>query len=204
MKKKKTLWSIILLIIVMLSFSFIEKSGYKIGDEATDFSLKNVDGKMVSMADYSDAKGVILIFTCNTCPYSNMYERRIIALDNRYRSKGYPVVAINPNDPIQKPYDSFEEMIKVSKRMKYPFPYLIDETQDIAKIYGATNTPHVYVLEKEQDKFFVKYIGAIDNDSQNAERATKKYVEKAVNALLKGKKVEPTSTKAIGCTIKWK
>lgn len=204
MKQNKILISAGTILMLIISVSFMGKSGYKVGDEATDFKLKNVDGNMLSMSDYSDAKGVILVFTCNTCPFSNLYERRIIALDNKFRKVGYPVVAINPNDPIQKPYDSFEQMVKVAERMKYPFPYLVDETQEVTRAYGATNTPQVYVLEKKKEKFYVRYIGAIDNDSQNAEKATKKYVEDAVHALIKGKNVKLTSTKAIGCTIKWK
>ena len=95
--------------------------GYKVGDQAADFSLKNVDGSMVSLADYKDVKGYIVVFTCNTCPYAVMYEDRIIELHNKYAKEGYPVVAINPNDPDVKPGDDFASMVARSKEKKFPF-----------------------------------------------------------------------------------
>ncbi|MBU2915280.1 thioredoxin family protein [Reichenbachiella agariperforans] len=178
--------------------------GYKVGDQAISFQLKNVDGKMVSPADYQSAKGFIVIFTCNTCPYSKLYESRIEALNQKYASKGYPVLAINSNDMTKQPGDSFEEMVKTSNAGEYSFPYLYDESQEIATAYGATKTPHVYVLEKNKKNLQVKYIGAIDNNARDEKSATDKYVENAVDALLANKPVSTTSTKAIGCTIKWK
>lgn len=182
-----------------------EFKGYEVGDTASDFRLKNVDGKMVSLADYRDAKGYIVIFDCNTCPYSKAYNDRIIALNKKYASQGFPVLAINANDPDLSPGDSFEAMKSQAKRKNYDFPYLVDETQDVARTYGATNTPHVFVLDKVYEKTLkVVYIGAIDNNSRNASAATKKYVEDAVDALLQSKSVPTTKTKAIGCTIKWK
>ncbi len=179
-------------------------SGYKVGDAATDFKLKNVNGKTVSLADYKAAKGYIVVFTCNHCPYAKAYESRIMALDKEYAAKGYPVIAISPNDPVAEPTDSFENMQKLAKQKGYTFPYLIDETQDITRAYGAKATPHVYVLQKTPAGNVVKYIGAIDNDTENANPAKVKYVENAVNALLTGKQPKVSSTKAIGCGIKWK
>ena len=176
--------------------------GYNIGDTATDFSLKNVDGNMVSLANYESAKGFIVIFTCNHCPYSVAYEDRIIALDAKFKSKGYPVIAINPNNPTAYPDDSFSKMIERSNEKGFTFPYLYDDGQEIYPQYGATKTPHVYVLEKEDSSHVVKYIGAIDNNYQDETKADQKYVEDAVNALLKGEDVELKTTKAIGCSIK--
>ncbi len=178
--------------------------GLKVGDKAKDFSLKDVSGAMVSLSDNKDAKGYILVFTCNTCPYSVSYEDRIIALHDKYASQGYPVVAIQPNSPKKSPGDSFEKMQQRSEDKNFPFPYLMDKTQEITRTYGATNTPHVYVLQRQEDDGFqIKYIGAIDNNSRDASAATEHYVEKAVDALLEGKEVGNTKTKAIGCTIKW-
>jgi peroxiredoxin len=178
--------------------------GYNVGDVVADFKLKNIDGKLLSLADLKSAKGVILIFDCNTCPVSKGYNERILALDQKYASKGYPVVAINSNSPEVSPGDSFDEMIAYAKKKKYTFPYLADDKQDVAQAFGASNTPHTFVLKKEGDKFKVAYIGAIDNNSRDAAAADKKYVEDAVNALLEGKGVPVAKTKAIGCTIKWK
>ena len=174
------------------------------GDKATDFKLKNVDEKMVSLADYKDAKGFIVVFTCNHCPFSKAYEQRIIELDKKYAALGFPVIAINPNDKSVEPEDAFDNMVVRAKEKKYPFPYLYDETQEIAKAYGATRTPHVFVLQKTTKANIVKYVGAIDDNADEPDAVKSKYVEAAVNALLKGKEVAVSSTKAIGCSIKWK
>lgn len=183
--------------VVMLTASLV-KNGYEVGDKATDFKLKNVDGKMVSLADFKEVKGFIVIFDCNTCPYSKAYNERIIDLNEKYATKGFPVITINANDGSG---DSYDEMVRIANKKKYKFPYLYDETQAIAKTYGATNTPHVFVLNQDLK---VSYIGAIDDNARNAASATKKYVENAVDALLTGKSVPVTKTKAVGCGIRWR
>lgn len=175
---------------------------YTIGDKAEDFSLKNIDGKMVSLADYKEAKGFILIFTCNTCPYSVANEDRIIELDKKYKPKGFPVIAINPNNPEVSSGDSFELMKVRAEEKGFTFPYLLDEGQKVYPAYGATKTPHVFVLEKENKDLIVKYIGAIDDSSRDAASVRKKYVENAVDALLANESIELANTKAIGCGIK--
>jgi peroxiredoxin len=177
---------------------------YKAGDIASDFSLKNVKGEMVSFSQFKDAKGFIVVFCCNTCPVVKKYEQRIIDLNNQFSGKGYPVIAINSNDKGVSPGDSYEEMQKTAKEKGYDFPYLYDETQSIAKLYGATNTPHIYVLTKKAGKLVVEYVGAIDNNADNPDKADKKYVVDAVNALLRNEQVPLATTKAIGCGIKWK
>ncbi len=190
-------------LLTVFSFSPV-MNGYEVGDEARDFNLKNVDGKNISLKKNSGENGAIVIFTCNTCPYSVLYEDRIIALQEKYEEKGFPVIAIQPNDSKKSPGDSFEKMQQRAEEKGFNFPYVIDETQEITTTYGATNTPHVYLLNKKEDKFYVAYIGAIDNNSRNASKVTEKYLENAVDALLKGEKVQNTKTKAIGCTIKFK
>ncbi len=180
----------------------VSDTGYAVGDIATDFSLKNVDDTMVSLSDYKDTKGFVVIFTCNHCPYSVAYEDRIIALNASLAPKGYPVIAINPNNPKAYPEDSFEHMKIRAKDKGFTFPYLFDEGQKIYPQYGATKTPHVYVLEKTTEGLVVRYIGAIDNNYKDAKKADKKYVENAVSELLSGKKVSVETTKAIGCSIK--
>ncbi|HZB14359.1 MAG TPA: thioredoxin family protein [Chryseolinea sp.] len=200
MKKITFLGSIILAAILMSG----KPMKYEIGDEVADFKLKNVDGKMVGLSDYTSGKGAIVIFDCNTCPYSKAYNDRIIGLNKKYAGKGFPVIAINANDAQSSPGDSYEEMVSQAKRKKYDFPYLIDESQTVARSFGATNTPHVFVLQKTGGAFKVAYIGTIDNNSRDASSVTKKYVEEAVDALLAGQSVSSPSTKAIGCGIKWK
>jgi peroxiredoxin len=178
--------------------------GYQVGDKAADFKLKNIDGKWVSLGDYKDAKGFIVIFTCNHCPYAKAYEDRIVALDKKYAPEGFPVIAINPNDATAYPDDSYENMQKRAKEKGFTFPYLYDEQQTVYPQYGATRTPHIFILAKAGDEMTVEYIGAIDDNYEDASKVTIKYVENAVDALLAGNKPEVTSTKAIGCSIKAK
>ena len=178
------------------------KSGYEVGDVATDFKLKNVDGKMVSLSNFKEAKGFIVIFTCNTCPFSIANEARINQLDFQFKTKGYPVIAINPNDPEIQTGESFEAMRERAEEKKFSFPYLYDESQEVHALYGATKTPHAYVIKKQDSELIVKYTGAIDDSVRDASSVTKTFVKDAVESLLAGKEVNPKSTKAIGCSVK--
>lgn len=177
-------------------------TGYDIGDYATDFSLPDINGKNVSLSDYKDAKGFLVIFTCNTCPYAVAYEDRIIALDKKFKSMGVPVIAINPNDPEVQPKDGVSYMKKRALEKGFTFPYLVDVGQEIYPQYGATKTPHVYLLEKTGQGNLVRYIGTIDDNYSNASAVKTKYVENAVDAMLKGEEISITTTRAIGCSIK--
>ena len=207
MKKFK---SFLLLIVIATIYAFtsnntfnIETSnGYNIGDIATDFRLKNIDDTFVSLSDFPKAKGFIIIFTCNTCPVSKRNEDRILALDKKYKEFGYPVIAINPNNPAVQPGDSFDLMKVRAKEKGFTFPYLFDDGQKIYPQYGASATPHVYILQKEKEGLIVKYIGGIDDSSRNESAVKSKFVEDAVDALLAGKPIEVTKTRAIGCSIK--
>lgn len=178
--------------------------GYAIGDIITDFKLKSTSGNYVSMADNRSVKGYIVVFTCNHCPFSKAYESRIMALDKKFAPQGYPVIAINPNDPSAYEEDSFENMQAVAKAKGYTFPYLQDESQLTSKAFGVSRTPSVYVVKKEGDKFILQYIGGIDDNTQDASAVTKRYVEDAVNNLLAGRPVVGNFTKTVGCAIKWK
>ena len=201
MKVVKTI-AVMLTILVTVAFSLKPAEGYEVGDIATDFSLENVNGEQVSLANYEKAKGFIVVFTCNTCPYSVAYEDRIIALDKKYKGKGYPVIAINPNDPAVSKGDGIEAMKTRADEKGFTFPYLLDKGQKVYPQYGATRTPHVFILTKEKALLKVAYIGAIDNNSRNASAVTKRYVEDAVDALLLGETPEKTTSRAIGCSIK--
>jgi peroxiredoxin len=188
--------------ITMLSMQAGMAQGYNVGDKAADFKLKNVDGKSVSLADYDEAKGFVVIFTCNHCPYAKAYEDRIISLDKKYKVLGYPVIAINPNNPEINPEDSFDKMIVRAKDKGFTFPYLFDETQEVYRKYGAKKTPHVYLLNKQGGDLVVEYIGAIDDNYQDASMVKEAYLADAIDALLAGKQPDPSMTKAIGCSIK--
>ncbi|MEO6348413.1 MAG: redoxin domain-containing protein, partial [Aquaticitalea sp.] len=164
-----TLKTFIAVVAIMVGSVFTSTSpGYKVGDLATDFSLKNINGDMVSLANFNDAKGFIVIFTCNTCPYAVSYENRIEDLNKKYASKGYPVIAIMPNNPDIQKGNSMDAMKARAKAKGFTFPYLMDEGQKIYPQYGATKTPHVYILQKTAKGNQVKYIGAIDDNYQDA------------------------------------
>lgn len=178
--------------------------GVNVGEAAPAFSLMNVDGRTVALSDFASKKGAIVVFTCNHCPYSVKYEDRIIALHEEFAPKGYPVIAINPNDPGTVPEDSYENMKQRAADKKFGFPYLVDETQQIAKAYGAKRTPHVFVVSNTKDGATVSYIGAIDDNPNDPSFVESFFVRDAVNALLAGTAPSKPLTKAIGCTIKWK
>jgi peroxiredoxin len=188
-----------LAIIMLCSGAASAPKGYIVGDKADNFSLKNVDGKMVSLSDYKDTKGLIVVFTCNHCPYAQIYEQRIIDLHKKYASQGFPVVAINPNSPLIVPDDSYDSMQRRSVEKQYPFAYLFDEEQTVYPKFGATRTPHVFILDST---LTVRYIGAIDDNPESLRSIKNYWVQSAVDSLLRGEKPKTEFTRAIGCPVK--
>jgi peroxiredoxin len=176
--------------------------GYTIGDAVSNIDLKDVDGAMVSFSDFPKAKGFIVIFTCNTCPFAVASEDRIIALDAQFKEKGFPVIAINPNNPSVQPDDTFELMQLKARDKGFTFPYLYDATSMVYAQFGAKKTPHVYLLQREKGQNIVKYIGAIDDNVRNESAVKEHFLANAINELLAGKEVSRKETKAIGCSIK--
>ena len=170
----------------------------QVGDVAPDFSLKGTDGKMHSLATDAGEKGSIVIFTCNTCPFSVAYEDRIIELQKTFGAQGYNVIAIQPNDPAVKDGENLEAMQARANDKSFNFPYLFDDGQNVYPAWGATKTPHVYLIDETNT---VRYIGAIDNNTEGS-KADKFYVADAIAALKAGKDPTPATTKAIGCGIK--
>lgn len=195
MKKKIAIFLLLSLV------TFAAPSQLKIGDTAPGFKLKNIDNSYIALDHYRSEKGVILIFTCNQCPYSKLYEDRIVALDTKYKKKGFPVVALNPNNPETSEEDSFDEMIIRSADKGFTFPYLVDDI-GIYKSYGATKTPHVYLLKNDGTRFTISYIGTIDDSPRDADSVKQAYLADAIDALLAGKDIQLKETKAIGCSIK--
>lgn len=178
--------------------------GVSVGDTAPSFRLKNVDGKFVALDDYRTGKGLVAVFTCNHCPESVKYEDRIITLAAETAKLGFPLIAINPNDPVKVPEDSYENMKVRAKEKGFTFPYIVDETQEIAKQYGAKRTPHVFVLTYASGAWKVAYIGGIDDNANDPEKVESRFVLDAVRSLASGSTPAVTQTKAIGCAIKWK
>ncbi|QPH40046.1 thioredoxin family protein [Pedobacter endophyticus] len=190
-------------LLLISTLAFGQTTGYQVGDVVKDFALKNIDSKTVSLADYKDAKGYIVVFTCNTCPVAKGYQDRVAALNAAFAIKGYPVVAINPNDAGAAPDESYEKMQVLAKEKSFNYPYLFDPNQVVTKQFGALKTPHVFVLSKTANGTTVEYIGAIDNDPEGGNATKVNYVENAIDALNSGKKPAVTATKAVGCSIKW-
>ncbi len=171
-----------------------------IGAAGPSFSLLGADGKAYSLADYKGKKGVAVIFTCNHCPYAKAFEDRILKLAGTYQPKGIAFVAISPNDPSVYEEDSYENMVKRAKEKKYPLPYLYDSTSAVGLAYGAKVTPHVFLLD---GNFKLVYRGRIENDA-DAKKVKNFDFKNALEALLAGKKIAVTETKAFGCSIKWR
>ncbi len=194
--------SLLAMSLVLVLFSFMPDKGvYEIGDKVEDFKLKGVDDQWVSLSEYMGEEGVILVFTCNTCPYAQLYEDRLIELHNTFSSQGFPVLAVNPNDPNMKPGDSFDAMKDRNAEKNFPYPYLMDTEQKVFPQYGATRTPEIFLLDKNMT---LQYTGAIDDNPQDPSSVGTEYVADAINAIKAGKTPDPTKTKAIGCGIKVK
>ena len=172
----------------------------KIGSKAPDFNLPAVDSKTYSLNSFDEKKALIIVFSCNHCPYVQAYEERIKQIQKDY-VKDLQVVAINANEDLNYPEDSFEEMKKRSAERQFNFPYLRDETQQIAKAYGATHTPEIFLFDKERKLVFY---GKIDDNWQDEKDVRAKYLRNAIEELLAGKTISVPETFTIGCTIKWK
>ncbi len=166
-----------------------------------DFSLQNVDGKMVSLKNYPDAKGFIIVFTCNHCPFAKLYPPRFNAMNTKYKSMGVPLIAISSTDTISYEDDTYSKMREKASDENFNFPYLFDGNQTVARDFKAQKTPHAYVIWKIDNKWVVKYNGAIDDNGMDPQKVKTSYVMKAVDELLNGKEVSEKETKSIGCQI---
>jgi len=177
-----------------------EKVALEIGQKAPSFQLKGVDGKTYTLEMFRDAKAVALIFMCNHCPYVQAYIDRLISLQNDYADQGVRFVSINSNETKNYPEDSFENMVRWAEERKFPFPYLRDETQEMATAYGANRTPEIFLLDSS---FRVCYHGGVDDNYQNPKEVREHYLRDAIEDLLQKGSVSHTTSRTIGCTIKW-
>jgi len=196
------------LISLIVSFLFILASNnpaeapYNLGDAVLDFELMGVSEESVKLSDAAGDKGVILIFSCNECPYVHKYEQRMIDLHNTYAPQGWPVVAISSNDPARMKGNSYKNMKRRAAEMEFPFAYVYDKDQEQLRRFGATKTPEVFLLTKQGEQLTLAYTGAIDDNPRNAEGVDVKYVEDAIASLEAGEEVTTKKTKAIGCGIR--
>jgi peroxiredoxin len=173
----------------------------KIDSPAPDFNLPGIDGKKYSLSSFKDKKAIIVIFSCNHCPYVQAYEDRIKQLQQDYKTNGVEILAINSNEDKAYPEDSFENMKKRAAEMKFNFLYLRDEDQSVAHAYDATHTPEIFLFDKDRK---LAFHGKIDDNWQEPNRVKNHYLRNALDELLAGKEISVPETFTIGCTIKWK
>jgi len=165
-----------------------------------NFTLLNVNGKNVSTQDYKDAKGFIVIFTCNHCPFAKLYTNRFNELNTKYSNLNVPLLAINSMDTLMYEEETFELMQKKATKEKFNFPYLQDVTQAVGKLFKAQHTPMAFVIWKENNEWLIKYKGAIDDNGAHPKLANS-YISKAVDELLNGQPVSNSETESFGCAI---
>jgi|SRR5580693_6604822 len=178
----------------------IERYDLHPGEAAPPFSLPGVDGRNWALADFSDAPVLVVVFWCNHCPYVQAWEGRTIDLAKRYASKGVRFVLINSNDAKAYPDDRFDRMVARAKEKGYPFPYLHDETQEVARTYGARVTPHPLVFDQDRR---LRYQGRIDDQYEHPESVKERYLERALDAVLAGQSPSPPERPVLGCSVKW-
>ena len=194
----------LLMLLLALRFVVLPAQSLHTGGTVPGFALKNVDGKMVSLADYQQAKGFIIVFTCNHCPFARLYTQRLNDLARQYGPKGFVLLAVNSSDNVLLQGESFGKMVEQARSQHYSFPYLQDAEQTVARSFGANRTPQAFVLLKENGKLVIKYEGAVDDNGAEAAQVAHHYLADALNNLLNSKPVAVTDTKAVGCAIKFK
>ena len=170
----------------------------------SDFSLKSTDNKWESLAEYPDAKGFIIVFICNHCPFVGRYADRLNALNKKYAPLGIPLLAINSIDTLIFADETFAKMIDYAKEKKYTFPYLCDENQSVARNFSAKKTPHAFVIWKEKSDWVIEYNGSLDDNGAESSKITHAYISEAIDNLLVGNKVTIPATNSIGCEIHYR
>lgn len=173
----------------------------KPGDRAVPFRLPGVDGRQHALEDYADRDVLVVIFSCNHCPYVRAWEDRMVAIQRDYAPRGVQFLVISSNDPEQYPEDSFDRMKERAREKGYNFPYLYDETQEVARAYGAERTPEVFVFDRDRR---LRYHGAIDDNYEDPKKVRRHYLRDALDAVLAGRDPEVAETPPVGCTIKWR
>lgn len=176
------------------------QTGLKIGDKLPKFVLTAINGRECDLYEFEESKIIVVMFSCNHCPYVQAYEDRILKLQKEFAPKSVTFVAINSNDEKAYPEDSFENMVKRAKLKNYTFPYLRDETQKVAKMFGASYTPEIFLFDEER---ILQYHGRVDDNWQEPDKVTKENLKDAIQAVLDGRDIERPETQAIGCTVKW-
>lgn len=197
MKKHFFLFCVVAVLFILSSFTLLDKS-----KKISNFKLKSATtNKWVSLSDYKEVKGFIVIFTCNKCPMAKFYSQRLNAMDAKYRKNGVPILAINAMDTLAYAEESFHRMQLKVKKEQLNFPYLQDKKQNVAKNFDATYTPQAFVIWKVNGKYIIKYKGAIDDNAGEPEKAKNHFLTDAVDQLLHGKEVTVSKSESFGCRI---
>ncbi len=178
----------------------VTQTHLSIGSKLPDFNLQGVDKNNYSPDSFKVSKLLLVMFTCNHCPYVQAYEDRLIKLQDEYKSKGVSFIAINSNDETNYPDDNFENMVKRAKEKSLNFPYLRDKTQEVATMFGASHTPEIFLFD---EKRILRYHGGIDDNWKEPNKVTKQYLKDSIETLLANKTLIDSETHAIGCTVKW-
>jgi len=176
----------------------------RLASEATDFSLPGVDGKSYSLTSFKGSKALVVAFICNHCPYVIAVQERLNALAKEFAPKGVALIGINSNDSVKYPADGFEAMKARSKEQGYAFPYVQDESQQVARAYGAVCTPDFFAYENVGGKFLLRYAGRLDDNWKNPSAVTRRELAEALSAILAGRTPAPEQKPSMGCSIKWK
>ncbi len=172
----------------------------RVGDAAPTFALPGADGTTYRLSDFTDKSVLCVVFMCNHCPYVKATIDRLIALQRDYADKGAQLIGINANETVNYPEDDLPHMIQWAKEKAFNFPYLRDDSQAVARAYGAERTPHIFLFDRERK---LRYTGAIDDNTQDPSKVTRPYLRQAIDALLANQPVGESETHAMGCSIKW-
>ena len=181
--------------------ALMHSAGMPVGKKAPDFSLKGVDGNIWALDSFAEAQLLVVVFTCNHCPYAVACEDRLIAIQRDYESKGVKLVGINPNDSDKYPDDSFEAMKARASEKAFNFAYLVDDSQKVARAYDAACTPDIFVFDAERE---LVYNGRIDDNWQEPDKVTRRDLRAVLDAALEGRSLEFETVPSMGCSIKWK
>jgi len=179
----------------------LDKFQLKPGDPAPEFALPGVDGRTWKLGDFHDRKLLLVVFWCNHCPYVQAWEGRMIDLGRRYGPAGVGTILINANDAEAYPTDGFEPMVARALEKQYPFPYVRDDTQEVARAYGALVTPHPLLFDADRRLLFQ---GRIDDNHDHPERVKSRFLDRAIEQALAGHPVRPSELPVLGCTVKWR
>jgi peroxiredoxin len=203
MTKKISISMVLAALVLSVAASASAQDALAIGaaPPMSDVPMRGVDGRSVSIADVAGARGTLVIFTCNHCPWARAWESRIVELGNAYRERGIGVVAINPNDPAQQADDGYEPMRTRAREAGMRFPYVVDETSGVARAFGATRTPEVFLFDAQRR---LVYHGSVDDNAHEPDAVQQRYLRDALEALLAGRPIAQATTRSMGCTIKWR